>query len=268
MILSGICRSRRLVAWSVSNCYKTPSRRNEVVHELHKYIPIDIYGDCGSFNCTPYTSLCDSGLQCHKYLGNEYKFYLAFENSLCQDYITEKFFDSLYVGMVPVVYGYGDYSRVAPKGSYIDASDFPTMKSLADYLLYLDRTPHEYEKYFEWRKFYRVEVSYFKQAWCSLCKTLWTAESESGKAFQVRNLSDWWFHKSSGNKSSDAAGKENACMNPTQLQWDPNMFSFYGFIYYPNYYVKLGMFHGLSLLLFILISFYVVRFFRNKRYAD
>ena len=34
-----------------------------------------------------------------------YKFYFAFENSLCDDYITEKFFNMLKHNIVPVVLG-------------------------------------------------------------------------------------------------------------------------------------------------------------------
>jgi hypothetical protein len=41
-----------------------------------------------------------------------YYFYLAFENSLCKDYITEKFFDAMSRDVVPVVRGGGDYAKV------------------------------------------------------------------------------------------------------------------------------------------------------------
>ena len=123
--------------------------------------------------------------------------------------------------MVPVVYGYGDYSRVAPKGSYIDASEFPTFKSLAEYLVHLDKTPSEYEKYFEWRKYYRAEVSYFKQAWCSLCTKLWTMEESH--VYQVNNLSDWWFHKSLP-ILANTEPKERACSNATQLATTKHIF--------------------------------------------
>ncbi|CAK9302625.1 unnamed protein product [Gordionus sp. m RMFG-2023] len=58
---------------------------------------------------------------CMKRYLSRYKFYLAFENSNCAHYITEKFFRALSVGTVPVVFGarYSDYVRVAPPFSFI-----------------------------------------------------------------------------------------------------------------------------------------------------
>ena len=38
-------------------------------------------------------------------INNNYYFYLAFENSLCDEYITEKFFRTLNYNTVPVVMG-------------------------------------------------------------------------------------------------------------------------------------------------------------------
>ena len=34
-------------------------------------------------------------------LNNTYKFYLALENSVCQDYVTEKFFNILQYNVIP-----------------------------------------------------------------------------------------------------------------------------------------------------------------------
>ena len=59
----------------------------------------------------------------------DYKFYLAFENSKCRDYVTEKFYNALLYSMVPVVYGGGDYEALgAPPNSYIDARNFTSRK--------------------------------------------------------------------------------------------------------------------------------------------
>ena len=81
-----------------------------------------------------------------------FKFYLAFENSLCDDYITEKFFTTLRYNMVPVVLGGGDYSAYVPRGSYIDVLDFGSPRALARYLLYLDKNATAYNAFFAWKK--------------------------------------------------------------------------------------------------------------------
>ncbi|QQP36020.1 Alpha-1_3-fucosyltransferase, partial [Caligus rogercresseyi] len=89
-------------------------------------------------------------------LSKQYKFYLAFENSVCKDYITEKFYDVMQYDVVPVVYGLANYSALAPPHSFIDIRDFKSPKALGEYLTYLDKNDEEYLKYFKWRVNYRV----------------------------------------------------------------------------------------------------------------
>ena len=73
-----------LVAWMVSNC--GPQLRISFVHELKKYIKVDVFGVCASvFGESRSCPRAETG-NCLK----KYKFYLSFENALCQDYITEK----------------------------------------------------------------------------------------------------------------------------------------------------------------------------------
>ena len=142
----------KLLAWFCSNC-QTDGKREHYFKELAKYIDIDIYGKCGNKECLPRNSN-----RCNHIL-NEYKFYLAAENSLCADYITEKFYRTLEMGLVPVVYGGADYAHFAPPHSYIHVANFPSPKDLADYLLLLDRNPGLYMEYFNWKENYEVKIS-------------------------------------------------------------------------------------------------------------
>lgn len=73
------------VAWFVSNCF-TNNDRIQYARNLANYIDVDLYGACGELKC----SRLDPN--CFHMLNKDYKFYLAFENSNCKDYITEKFF--------------------------------------------------------------------------------------------------------------------------------------------------------------------------------
>ncbi len=74
----------KMVTWFVSNC-NSKSNRNEMVKELQKHINVDVYGDCGTMTC----SRKIEG-DCREMAAKNYKFYLSLENSLCQDYVTEK----------------------------------------------------------------------------------------------------------------------------------------------------------------------------------
>jgi hypothetical protein len=70
------------VAWIMSNC-NAPSSRMDYYRELSKHISIHIYGACGNRTC-PRSNLC------YKNISSNYRFYLAFENSFCLDYASEK----------------------------------------------------------------------------------------------------------------------------------------------------------------------------------
>ena len=75
----------KLISWFVSNCDGT-NGRTEYVKELQKYAKVDVHGECGPLTCSRLSN------SCFEMLETDYKFYLAFENSNCRDYITEKFF--------------------------------------------------------------------------------------------------------------------------------------------------------------------------------
>lgn len=184
-ILSGVEKSKehktKLVLWIVSNCH-TQSKREEYVSELERFVPVDIYGSCGDFPCSR------DGGGCLPAISHQYKFYLSFENSLCNDYITEKLFIVMQYDIVPVVFGGGDYESVAPPGSYIDANDFESPRALADYLIFLNKNPDKYLEYFQWKSKYKVNIG---DGWCSLCRQL-TEQKANPVKKQYPNLWGWW----------------------------------------------------------------------------
>ena len=101
-------RSNKFISAIISNC-NDQSARLDYIKELSKYIPIHIYGNCGKPCPTKFSN--GTAGQCRDIIASEYMFFLAFENSVCQDYITEKFFTILPYDTIPVVLGGGDYEQ-------------------------------------------------------------------------------------------------------------------------------------------------------------
>jgi alpha-1,3-fucosyltransferase len=152
-----IRRKSKMIMWLVGNCFTT-IRREEYVRQLSKYVDIDIFGKC--------TQDCPSN--CDEMIRNHYKFYLAFENSWCPDYITEKFSRPLLYDAIPIVLGGADYKYFAPPNSYINARDFSSPKDLAEYLIMLNSTEELYAAYFSWKNEYYLSVPDM-YGWCELC---------------------------------------------------------------------------------------------------
>ena len=127
----------------------------------------------------------------------DYKFYLALENSLCIDYVTEKFFWMADFNVLLIVFDlHGNYAKLAPAKSYINALDFPTVRDLADYLKLLDDNDDLYNQYFEWKEHFGVfrgPVSQYFRGLCRLCSVLHEPDEP---ASIYRNISKWWFSDS------------------------------------------------------------------------
>ncbi|EDS38396.1 glycoprotein 3-alpha-L-fucosyltransferase A [Culex quinquefasciatus] len=175
----------RKVAWFVSNC-GARNGRLQYAHELQKHIQVDIYGACGTYKCSRTTAE-----KCFEILDRDYKFYLAFENSNCKDYITEKFFvNALNRNILPIVMGARpeDYEASSPQKSYIHVDEFASPKELAEYLNILDRNDELYNSYFKWKGTGEFINTYF---WCRLCAMLHD-ESSFQKPKWYEDINDWW----------------------------------------------------------------------------
>ncbi len=102
----------------ISNCHDN-SQRLELISELQKYVSVKVFGNCGTNSCPTHFKNGTLG-QCKEIIGAEYKFYFAFENSICTDYITEKFFEILRYDIIPVVLGKIKINKVIyPKASFL-----------------------------------------------------------------------------------------------------------------------------------------------------
>ncbi|XP_040183780.1 3-galactosyl-N-acetylglucosaminide 4-alpha-L-fucosyltransferase FUT3-like [Rana temporaria] len=172
----------KFVAWIVSNW----SRKQKRVHyfiKLKKHLHVDIYGKYHM----------PLPRKDHFLILSKYKFYLAFENSVHEDYITEKlWYNAFYAGVVPVVLGppRKNYERFMPPDSFIHVDDFSSAQELAAYLLRLDKDDQRYRQYFNWRSHYAPAEK--RKTWiteyCKVCKTL--KEAPTYRA--IPSIAEWF----------------------------------------------------------------------------
>ena len=141
---------QKTTAALISNC-NDRSGRLEYIKQLSTQV--DIFGKCG-IPCPDKYKNVTAGA-CRDIIFSEYKFFLAFENSGCKEYITEKFFLSLSYDIVPVVLGEGNYEIYVPKSGFIQTKDFSDVKQLADRLNYLNSNATAYNEHFKWKEYVR-----------------------------------------------------------------------------------------------------------------
>ncbi|KAI5652058.1 glycosyltransferase family 10 (fucosyltransferase) c-term domain-containing protein [Phthorimaea operculella] len=141
------------VLFMSSNCY-TFTDREKYVKELMKYIPVDSYGTCINNKQWPKDFPEDhlNNLD-HTAISNfiaRYKFMIAIENGVCEDYITEKFWRPIRLGVVPIYFGSPSVKDWYPNNkSAILVQDYESPKHLSDHLYELIRNDNLYEEYLE-----------------------------------------------------------------------------------------------------------------------
>ncbi|CAJ0606885.1 unnamed protein product [Cylicocyclus nassatus] len=177
-------------AWFVSHCY-TNSKREKYVEQLQKHFPVDIYGGCSQLKCA-------RGGKCENALDDEYHFYIAFENSICKDYVTEKLWNQGYRrDVVPIVLKRSLVEKIVPPHSFIAADDFNTTKDLANYLRYLMQNKSAYTEYFNWRRDYKVVFldgnahDSLERPWgfCQICRLIW---ENPRPHYSIPNFKKYW----------------------------------------------------------------------------
>ena len=150
-------------------------------------IIVDIFGKCGNLECSR-----QKEPSCLEKLNTDYKFYLSFENSICDDYVTEKYFTRLAYNAIPVVFGGANYSAFAPYQSYINAMEFKNAGELVEYMRKVHENDVLFASHFWWREFYDVRINDIEnraQEYCKLCAKLHDPNLQP-KIYT--NLYKWW----------------------------------------------------------------------------
>lgn len=140
--------SRRGICMLVSSPFSR-SGRQEYLKELMRNVQIDSYGKLYN-NCQMPE---DKGRSSKMTLYEQYKFIIAFENSCAEDYVTEKFFDPLLAGAVPVYFGAPNIDEFVPGDNcYVDVRKFKSAEELAVHLKACLEDSVLYEQYQQWRQ--------------------------------------------------------------------------------------------------------------------
>ncbi|CAJ0602163.1 unnamed protein product [Cylicocyclus nassatus] len=160
----------------ISNCH-SPSKREKLIIELGKVTDVTVRGKCEdalSINTNTKSIYCKTDCSDDELI-NTHRFYIAFENSDCNDYITEKFYSRISQLLVPIVLKRRIYEAAGiPEHSYIAVDDFEDITELGNHLNFLLRNDTAYLRYFEWTKHFRKPDAYVGHALCTLCEDIYS----------------------------------------------------------------------------------------------
>jgi alpha-1,3-fucosyltransferase 10 len=125
------------------------SDRVRYAAELMKRVKVHSYGAVLRNQPWP---IDDTGHAAKLGLIGRHKFTLAFENSIAIDYVTEKLYDALVAGSVPVYLGAPNVRDLAPADDcFIDVAGFAGPSALAEYLNHLATDDAAYAGYLAWK---------------------------------------------------------------------------------------------------------------------
>ncbi|KAH7727631.1 alpha1,3-fucosyltransferase [Aphelenchoides avenae] len=157
--------------WMVSRCKAASGRERAVAALSESNFRVDIGGKCA--RNISMQKLCPRNNNCDKLFG-QYYFYIAAENSICIDYITEKYWERFHYPSVPIVMRRYIYEGHLPPKSFIAMDDYESPTAMAQHLNYLMDNPEEYMSYFAWRQQGLTRIKHPRRwiGMCNLCARL------------------------------------------------------------------------------------------------
>lgn len=181
-----------------SHC-ETQSNRTEYINELRKHFPITVLGKCGEkWNCGRAHVHDD----CFNLLNTTFKYYLAFENALCQQYFTEKLFDNYKYDTVLITRGgsEGEADKLFPEGTFISADNFKSAEGLAEFLN--DLSNSDYAAMLEKKDMYYSPgyKTVYETAMCDLCEKM---NNQDAYRKTIPDIEKWAFGENQCRKPND-----------------------------------------------------------------
>lgn len=137
---------RAAALYMQSNCVPY---RDEYVRELMEEYPVDAGGKCLR---TMRTRHRRSQYWRNAELYAEYRYAVCFENSVSDFYVTERVYQALEAGAVPLYMGAPSAEMQLPPGAVVFASDFAGPAELAAHLRRVDADPALLASYHAWRR--------------------------------------------------------------------------------------------------------------------
>lgn len=124
-------KARRKMCCAFVSSRFNHSERQEYMAALFKLVAVDSYGKFMRNK----RLLIDRGASSKHRVMKKYTYTLAFENSIATDYVTEKFYEPLMVGSIPIYLGAPNIDEFAPgENCFINVADFSGPAELAEFL--------------------------------------------------------------------------------------------------------------------------------------
>ena len=84
---------------------------------------------------------------------SKYKFVIVFEDSVYNDFVTEKFYDPLLAGSVPIYFDAPNIDKLMhDQNSFVNVREYESPKKLAQHIIQCLYDDNEYMKYHKWRE--------------------------------------------------------------------------------------------------------------------
>eukprot|EP01068_Selenidium_serpulae_P017111 Selendium_serpulae@DN6350_c0_g1_i10.p1 len=145
----------RAASFVAMNCKDTFNKRNDLVEYLQSEIPVKSISKC--LNNAEWPKNASRGgryIKSNKVKAlKHFALHLAFENQNINDYVTEKVYEALQAGVIPVYLGAPNVDEYLPcKNCIIKVADFSTYEDLKNHLKAVLSNDTLLMSYHEWRK--------------------------------------------------------------------------------------------------------------------